>query len=42
LGELAPEQRLDKDLYRMGEGAAAVLSKFAAIAAITSRFRDLE
>ena len=41
LDQLAPEQRLDKDTYRLGESADAVLSKFAAIAAITAGFTDL-
>jgi len=41
LDQLAPEQRLDKDTYRLGESADAVLSKFAAIAAITAGFKDL-
>lgn len=41
LDELAPEQRLDKDTYRFGEDADAVLSKFAAIAAITAGFKAL-
>ena len=41
LSELAPEQRLDKDTYRMGAAADAVLSKFHAIAEVTSRFREV-
>ncbi|MBT7861592.1 MAG: phosphoribosylaminoimidazolesuccinocarboxamide synthase [Gemmatimonadetes bacterium] len=41
LSELAPEERLDKDTYRMGEAADMVLSKFRAISDITAGFRDL-
>ena len=41
LDELAPEERLDKDTYRMGEAADSVLSKFRAISAITAGFKDL-
>ena len=41
LSELAPEQRLDKDTYRMGGAADEVLSKFHAIAEVTSRFREI-
>lgn len=40
LSELAAEQRLDKDTYRMGGGADEVLSKFRAISEMTSRFRE--
>ena len=42
LSELAPEQRLDKDTYRMGGAPDEVLSKFRAISALTSRFKELE
>ena len=41
LSELAPEQRLDKDTYRMGGAQDEVLSKFGAISALTSRFKEL-
>ena len=40
LAELAPEQRLDKDTYRMGGTPDEVLSRFRAIAALTSRFKE--
>ena len=39
LSELAPEDRLDKDTYRMGGEADEVLSKFRAISRLTSRFQ---
>ena len=42
LYELAPEQRLDKDTYRVGAGQDEVLSKFRAISALTSQFKDVE
>ncbi len=42
LSELAPEQRLDKDTYRMGGTPDEVLSKFRAISALTSRFKEVE
>ena len=42
LSELAPEQRLDKDTYRMGGAADEVLSKFRAISEVTSRFKEVE
>jgi phosphoribosylaminoimidazole-succinocarboxamide synthase len=41
LSELAPEQRLDKDTYRMGAAPDEVLSKFRAISTLTSRFKEL-
>jgi phosphoribosylaminoimidazole-succinocarboxamide synthase len=41
LTELAPERRLDKDTYRMGAAADAVLSRFQMIAEVTSRFREV-
>ena len=41
LSELAPEERLDKDTYRMGDSAATVLTKFRAISDITAGFSDL-
>ncbi|MBB31468.1 MAG: hypothetical protein CME25_21490 [Gemmatimonadetes bacterium] len=41
LAELAPEQRLDKDTRRLGGGQDEVLSKFRAISALTSRFKEL-
>ena len=41
LSELAPEQRLDKDTYRMGGAAEEVLSRFHAIAEVTSRFGEI-
>lgn len=41
LGELAPEQRLDKDTYRMGAGSDEVLSKFRAISEVTARFKEM-
>jgi phosphoribosylaminoimidazole-succinocarboxamide synthase len=42
LSELAPEQRLDKDTYRMGAAPDEVLAKFRAISALTSRFKEVE
>jgi phosphoribosylaminoimidazole-succinocarboxamide synthase len=42
LSELAPEQRLDKDTYRMGGTPDEVLSRFRAISALTSRFKEVE
>lgn len=41
LGELAPEERLDKDTYRLGGSADEVLSKFRAISDVTARFREV-
>lgn len=41
LSELAPEQRLDKDTFRMGGAQAEVLSKFRAISDLTSRFKEV-
>ena len=41
LTELAPEQRLDKDTYRMGGAQDEVLSRFRAISALTSRFKEV-
>jgi phosphoribosylaminoimidazole-succinocarboxamide synthase len=41
LGELAPDGRLDKDLYRMGESFDKLMSKFEAIAEITGQFKNL-
>jgi hypothetical protein len=41
LSELAPEQRLDKNTYRMGAAPDEVLSKFRAISALTSRFEEV-
>jgi len=41
LSELDPEGRLDKDLYRMGEGLDKVKVRFEATARITERFKDL-
>jgi phosphoribosylaminoimidazole-succinocarboxamide synthase len=41
LSELNPAGRLDKDVYRMGGDLGTVSSKFAAIASITAKFRDL-
>lgn len=41
LAELAPEERLDKDTYRMGGEANEVLSKFRAISDLTARFREV-
>jgi phosphoribosylaminoimidazole-succinocarboxamide synthase len=42
LKELDPKGRLDKDTYRMGEAAQTVKSKFAQIADITCKFKDLQ
>jgi len=39
--ELDPGARLDKDIYRRGEGLDKVQSKFGQIAEITSRFKEL-
>lgn len=41
LSELDPSGRLDKDTYRMGQDLETVSNKFAEIAKITSRFKDL-
>lgn len=41
LSELDPSGRLDKDIYRRGEGLSKVKSKFEAIAQITSNFKNL-
>jgi len=41
LSELNPEERLDKDTYRMGEKIDTVLTKFEEIAKITAKFKDL-
>lgn len=41
LAELAPEQRLDKDTYRMGAAPDEVLSRFRAISALTARFKEV-
>ena len=41
LAELAPEQRLDKDTYRMGAGSDEVLSKFRAISEVTRQFKGV-
>jgi phosphoribosylaminoimidazole-succinocarboxamide synthase len=42
LEELDPGGRLDKDTYRMGEKVQTVKSKFAQIAGITAKFRELQ
>lgn len=42
MGELNPEGRLDKDIYRMGEDFEKVKTRFGQIAEITARFKDLE
>ena len=42
LEELNPAGRLDKDTYRMGEDLDLVSDKFAEIAKITAKFKDLE
>ncbi|MBN2354658.1 hypothetical protein JXO59_01010 [candidate division KSB1 bacterium] len=42
LSELNPEGRLDKDTYRMGEGADKVLAKFVEIANVTGRFKEIK
>ena len=42
LNQLDPAGRLDKDVYRMGGDLGDVKDKFGAIAAITSRFKDLD
>jgi phosphoribosylaminoimidazole-succinocarboxamide synthase len=42
LQELDPQGRLDKDLYRMGEATTMVKSKFAEIASITAKFKDIK
>ena len=39
IGELDPDGRLDKDVYRMGRDYGEVLSKFSAIAEITEGFK---
>lgn len=41
LKELKPEERLDKDTYRMGDKIDNVLSKFEEIAKVTAKFTDL-
>ncbi len=41
ISELNPAGRLDKDIYRMGGDLALVSNKFAEIAAITEKFKDL-
>jgi len=41
LDQLDPAGRLDKDTYRMGGDLGDVKDKFGAIAAITSKFKDL-
>jgi hypothetical protein len=41
LGELDPDGRLDKDIYRMGESFDKVMCKFEAIAGITGQFKNL-
>lgn len=41
LSELDPSGRLDKDIYRRGEGLSKVRSKFETIAQITSNFKNL-
>ncbi|MGA1826184.1 MAG: phosphoribosylaminoimidazolesuccinocarboxamide synthase [bacterium] len=41
LKELNPEGRLDKDTYRMGDDLAKVKNRFAEIAVITAKFKDL-
>ncbi len=41
LSELDPAGRLDKDTYRMGGDLDTVKDKFAAIAAITAKFKNL-
>jgi phosphoribosylaminoimidazole-succinocarboxamide synthase len=41
LTELNPAGRLDKDVYRMGGDLKNVSNKFAEIAAITAKFKDL-
>lgn len=41
LFELAPHERLDKDIYRMGESLEKVKSKFEEIARITAKFKEL-
>jgi phosphoribosylaminoimidazole-succinocarboxamide synthase len=42
LNELDPGARLDKDVYRRGEGLDVVKSKFAQIAEITDKFKELD
>ncbi|HOY63952.1 MAG TPA: hypothetical protein PK745_12335, partial [bacterium] len=41
ISELNPAGRLDKDIYRMGGDLAVVSNKFAEIASITEKFKDL-
>jgi len=41
LDQLNPAGRLDKDIYRKGEGLEKVKNKFAEIARITARFREI-
>jgi len=41
ISELNPSGRLDKDVYRMGGDLSAVSNKFAEIAAITEKFKNL-
>jgi len=41
ISELNPAGRLDKDVYRMGGDLASVSNKFAEIAAITEKFKNL-
>ncbi|MCK5594887.1 hypothetical protein KAI19_01765 [bacterium] len=41
LGELNPDGRLDKDTYRMGQSTDMVKNKFAEIADITEKFKDV-
>ena len=41
LDQLNPAGRLDKDIYRKGEGLEKVKNKFAEIAGITARFKEL-
>ncbi len=42
MDQLNPAGRLDKDIYRHGEGLDKVKNKFAEIAAITERFKELK
>ena len=41
LGELDPDGRLDKDIYRMGESLDKLMGQFEAIAGITGQFKNL-
>jgi phosphoribosylaminoimidazole-succinocarboxamide synthase len=41
ISELNPSGRLDKDVYRMGGDLSVVSNKFAEIAAITEKFKNL-